>query len=596
MSRPVLSAGLLCVVGVLALLLASLPGSGGELVFPLDDAYIHLALARTLAESGTWGINPGEFANASSSPLWSVLLAVGELVGLGGPAWALAINVLAAGGVLVVADGLLARGGLDERARMLALGALVWVAPLPFLVGLGMEHVVHAALVLALLSAVRGPAPEWAGAVIAALAVSMRLETLLLLGAITIVEPWSRLRGAAVGGATAVGGFALFGLANGGAWVPNGVLKKANFGEVEGVVAAVRECPELVLWVVVLLALAVLDTRPGPRRGAATLALAAAGQLVFGRVGWLYRYEGWLFVLGVVFAAELVSAHPRRRIAWGLVLVLAAVTTHRSALALQAYAPGVRFCADANVSVARWLAAGWPGRVVAVHDLGAAAYYTRGRVVDLGGLGTDVVAAATRRGELTPAFFSRLLDDEQVAIAVTGAQWPQDARPEGLSAAARIFVRHPAPPGEFEVVVWAVDPDLAGALAEGASVLSREGMRVLDGRDLVLDDATLTGAALQHLEGGVVFYTNGTMTTVAPASGMLQLWIDGTAADGRPPRFRVRIPSAEVELAAPAVTERVEVGVVAEGDFVEIIYADDLVDASGGDRNLAIRRGAVRRE
>ena len=33
--------------------------TGGSVVYMLDDAYIHLALARNLA-SGTYGINPGE--------------------------------------------------------------------------------------------------------------------------------------------------------------------------------------------------------------------------------------------------------------------------------------------------------------------------------------------------------------------------------------------------------------------------------------------------------------------------------------------------------------------------------------------------------
>ncbi|MSQ02073.1 MAG: hypothetical protein EXR71_09305 [Myxococcales bacterium] len=44
-SRPVLAALLSYVVGVLALLLASLPGGRGELVFPLDAACITAVVA-----------------------------------------------------------------------------------------------------------------------------------------------------------------------------------------------------------------------------------------------------------------------------------------------------------------------------------------------------------------------------------------------------------------------------------------------------------------------------------------------------------------------------------------------------------------------
>ena len=51
--------------------MAGIGQTGGTFVYAQDDPYIHLALARTLAQSGVWGIRPDEFACASSSPLWT---------------------------------------------------------------------------------------------------------------------------------------------------------------------------------------------------------------------------------------------------------------------------------------------------------------------------------------------------------------------------------------------------------------------------------------------------------------------------------------------------------------------------------------------
>ena len=72
----------------------------GHFVYAQDDPYIHLALARTLAQHGVWGLSPEEFAPASSSPLWTVLLAIIGFAGGTGPWWPFALNVT--GAVLVV--------------------------------------------------------------------------------------------------------------------------------------------------------------------------------------------------------------------------------------------------------------------------------------------------------------------------------------------------------------------------------------------------------------------------------------------------------------------------------------------------------------
>ncbi len=43
--------------------------------YPLDDTYIHMAIARTLVQNHVWGVQPFEPAAASSSPLFTIILA-----------------------------------------------------------------------------------------------------------------------------------------------------------------------------------------------------------------------------------------------------------------------------------------------------------------------------------------------------------------------------------------------------------------------------------------------------------------------------------------------------------------------------------------
>src|SRR5690606_29085030 len=86
-----------------ALPLTAARDTDGLIFYPLDDTYIHMALARHRIESGIWGINPDEFAFASSSPLWTFLLALAFRI-LGIHVWLpLALNVLLGAGCVAIA-------------------------------------------------------------------------------------------------------------------------------------------------------------------------------------------------------------------------------------------------------------------------------------------------------------------------------------------------------------------------------------------------------------------------------------------------------------------------------------------------------------
>ncbi|RYD65846.1 MAG: hypothetical protein EOP83_06450, partial [Verrucomicrobiaceae bacterium] len=77
---------ILCYLGVASWMWVSIADRTGSWSYTLDDPYIHGAIARNIAEHGSFGIIPGEFAGASSSILWTVLLAVAYLF-FGPEAW-----------------------------------------------------------------------------------------------------------------------------------------------------------------------------------------------------------------------------------------------------------------------------------------------------------------------------------------------------------------------------------------------------------------------------------------------------------------------------------------------------------------------------
>ena len=99
--------------------------AGGQHVFPLDDAYIHLSIARTLAEHGTYGLQPGAFATPASSLAWPLLLAGASRLGLPLEGGALVLSLLAGGAALLVVDEVFLRHS-RYAARPTARG--LWLA------------------------------------------------------------------------------------------------------------------------------------------------------------------------------------------------------------------------------------------------------------------------------------------------------------------------------------------------------------------------------------------------------------------------------------------------------------------------------------
>ena len=56
--------------------------NSGLMVYNIDDAYIHLALAENIIR-GHYGVNLGEFSSPSSSILWPFILAPFSRLGFG---------------------------------------------------------------------------------------------------------------------------------------------------------------------------------------------------------------------------------------------------------------------------------------------------------------------------------------------------------------------------------------------------------------------------------------------------------------------------------------------------------------------------------
>lgn len=124
---------------------------GGE-GYPLDDSWIHLTFARNLAQGAGFGANPGETTPGATSPLWVVLLSTGFLLGAGHAVWPWWLATLSLGGAGLAAATLVSRSVRRDGPNItmgVACGlAIVWTGPLVWSAAGAMEVPLFVALVL----------------------------------------------------------------------------------------------------------------------------------------------------------------------------------------------------------------------------------------------------------------------------------------------------------------------------------------------------------------------------------------------------------------------------------------------------------------
>ncbi len=427
----------LAFVGFLGL---AMMGAGGAFEYPLDDVYIHLAMAEQMAAGG-YGVNAGEYASAASSPLYPVLLMpfAGTEIQRFLPLFWNATALVAAAWLLgkLFTQAGLGRGGL----------ALAFIAPFALFMQnnaySSMEHMLHTAASLAIVLGL------WR------FVETGRIGGLLILG--VIMAPAFRLEGMAMAMAAGgvvflmgrpVAGLALAGLAAvplillvtgltslGLDPLPNSVTAKLpathaeNAGFFEGIASTLNRNAgqiggrlvlglTLVTWLIAL----VLYGRGEKARGLIGLAIAAAAfaHLAIASTGWLDRYENYLVVslvgvLCVLVAPLGLSAR------WGVIGLALAGSVLTYAPKIDNNLAGLRAIHLQQAEMSRF-AKDYLDAPVAVNDLGYVAWANPNYVLDLWGL-ASVEALDLRLNDAPDGWADALADKHGVRVAMIYEDW-----------------------------------------------------------------------------------------------------------------------------------------------------------------------------
>lgn len=492
--------------------------TGGTFIYPLDDAYIHLSLARSLSQHGVWGVTPHEFSSVASSIGWPLQLA--GLMLLAGPQeWLpLALGAAWALATLIFAWRILTQVEPPASSPLLPLLLVVLLPSLPLLILIGMEHAMQAAAALAfawVAARVLTAEKPLSGdglllGLLAALVTAARYEGMFEVALVVLAalpcRRWREMILVSLCGALPIVVFGLYSVAQGGHWLPNPILVKSDLREVhsfQDFVVLVLQTKLAHFNRVALVTVLMLVSLGGvqidrfwQRRLTAAeqlfVLLAAATAILHflgARVGWFMRYEAYLLVLqavalGVAWRGQVPALvalwRVQRKPGCGssgrafscllvILVVLLALVLNRLSISTFQIPLASQNIHDQQVQMGRFLGVHYPNEPVIVNDLGAVCWWGQVRPVDLMGLATQEVAQAMLgKGQYTSHLLTQLARKRGARIAAVFAtpEWmPAPIPPVGWIEAGCWTVPYTFIVGDATVHFFGLDAEAAKQLA-----------------------------------------------------------------------------------------------------------------------------------
>jgi len=449
----------------------------GHFTYSLDDAYIHMSMAKNFASSAVWGVTPYTFSSTTSSPLWTGLISAFFFL-LGPIEWIpLCLNILIAFALILVSRHILLTGGLDPKTSSILLILIILISALPALIFTGMEHILHALLALLFIvllrDAVFGRADRQVsialGLLSAALAL-IRYETIFLVAPaillLLLMKKRSLVASICVGFFAMWAIYGLISVSQGWFWVPNSILLKSQTSFDGNPLASgpisliagklVSNLFYLPLTLLFILSIwVVLDAWGKNKRfnsdpmvfASTLLLLTVVMQMLFGIVFPLQfmRYEFYLIFAGLVFLAkpllDLLTSTVHS--AWArsdapssilfVLLLLLSISVLIPLLSLPASSLTKTPQACSNIyhqqyQMGRFLHLYYPNGTIAANDIGAITFLSNIHLVDLYGLSSMEVAESKLKGTYDTAEIDQITKEKGAEIAIVYDSWFQGPR------------------------------------------------------------------------------------------------------------------------------------------------------------------------
>lgn len=445
--------------------------TNGTFMYPLDDTFIHLTIAKNLALYHVWGTSSHEFASASSSILYPILLTTAIEIFGSKALIPFVLNFICAIILLVVIQKYLRKNGLDPLMQTVVLVGVILLIPLPVIVLVGMEHTLQILFSFLFIyqfadwvAASSEPGQHqkwkmpWTILVWGILVTATRYEGIFLIAIACLILIWyDRWFLAIELGLISVLPIFIFGIYSihqGSYFFPNSVLLKSTTGSAtqsrlklftDGLFnrlyylypsasTAVLERLVILLPATYLLFLKFISNQKKYRLILIFLIMATLLHLGFGKTTWFFRYEVYILGPSLIIIGLLLAKYGRQILtgATSTTKYIAAFTflaffvplIFRSKQALEVTKGACINIYGQQYQAGQFLSRYYDTSPILLNDLGAMSYFSSGKKLDMMGLGDIDFARSIRQGYFGPVFLDSMAKREKVRLAILSNIWP----------------------------------------------------------------------------------------------------------------------------------------------------------------------------
>ena len=516
---PLVTALFVLWVTIILLLIVSLRLNQGHFVYGLDDAYIHMSIAKNFALHGVWGVTPYGFSSSSSSLLWTLLLSfIYYIIGVN-VFVPFILNIILGTITIFLVYYILRFYRIIPIYNLMVLFGVIFFAPIPYLIFIGMEHILQIILVISFVflsvqiltsSSIR-PLNYYLLLILTVPLAMVRYESLILIFFIAflfILKKKFTYSFPII--ALAIIPLAVYGVIsvlNGWSFLPNSVILKSYFTNtitttsinylsyfysiLPDTISTIITYLLAMIFALILLSIATFRFKKSKTIWEVpTIWLILSGlliiiQLIFINNDWILRYTSYLIVMGLIalilgvydylpkkFSFKFNKKSIPKYLGISLIVILLLSPFAFKTYYLTIIPQSTNNIYEQQYQMASFLSEYYPNGSIAANDIGAINYFTNIECLDLVGLSSNDVAQAHENNTFNAQELNNLANQHHVQIAIIYEEWWVGDIPSNWIKVGEWTTPHDVILGNDTVSFYATSPQYETELIENLKSFS----------------------------------------------------------------------------------------------------------------------------